>query len=259
MSLCILFAHNMAHAQLFLEQGKIEEDVNPGDTLMDSLRIHNTSDQTYRVSVYWEDFEYQPPFDGSKKFLPKGTLDRSLTKWINFSPQEFTLKPYENKEVSYVINVPNSISGGYYGVMFFEKEPEELKSQRGLSIVARVGCLFFIEANIRTKKVSLKNLSISGNSITGKIFNEGDVIVIPETVYYILDEDSLVADRGEVKNVYLPPDNSADYQIDLPSDLPRGHYMMVLTMDLSDGDILVKEIDFEKSGLTGLQILEIRD
>ena len=50
-----------AHAQLFLEQGKITLTVSGGDHLNGSMLIHNTSSDKVDIKVYWEDFEYKAP------------------------------------------------------------------------------------------------------------------------------------------------------------------------------------------------------
>ena len=57
-----------ASAQLFLEQGKVKLTVNPSENVSQTLMVHNTPDKAVKVHVYWEDFEYITPYDGSKKF-----------------------------------------------------------------------------------------------------------------------------------------------------------------------------------------------
>ena len=59
-----------AFAQLLLEEGKIKLNVQPGETVMNSFFIDNTSSESFPVKVYLEDFVYVPPFDGKKNFLP---------------------------------------------------------------------------------------------------------------------------------------------------------------------------------------------
>jgi hypothetical protein len=42
-------------------------------------------------------------------------------------------------------------------------------------------------------------------------------------------------------------------------DLDPGAYTLVMTITLEDGDVLVKEIDFQKSDPSTFKIIEIRD
>ena len=83
-----------AQAQLFLEQGKVSLAVSGGDHLNGTLLIHNTSSESADIKVYWEDFEYKAPYDGTKNFLPAGTAPGSASQWVAFSPQTFTLPPF---------------------------------------------------------------------------------------------------------------------------------------------------------------------
>src|ERR1700679_3463586 len=109
-----------AKAQLFLEDGKKVLAVSGGDHLNGSLLIHNTSSQQADVKVYWEDFEYKPPYDGSKNFLPAGTAPASASQWVIFSPQTFSIPAFGQQKVSYTVSVPAVIQAGHYGVLFFE-------------------------------------------------------------------------------------------------------------------------------------------
>ena len=110
---CLLFT-STAFAQIFLEEGKIFRNVDKGDLINESMVVQNTSDESIDVLVYWEDFEYQPPYEGSKKFFPAGTTNNSANSWISYSPQKFTLAPHGKQKISYVIDVPPNAKGGYY-------------------------------------------------------------------------------------------------------------------------------------------------
>src|SRR5277367_6586617 len=88
-----------AHAQLFLEQGKLVIAVSGGEHTNGSLLIHNTSSEVANIKVYWEDFEYKSPYDGTKNFLPAGTSPASASEWVTFSPQVFTMPGFGQQTV----------------------------------------------------------------------------------------------------------------------------------------------------------------
>ena len=141
----LLMTCSYASAQVFLEEGKVQLDVTPGENIAGKLTLHNTSGQNVDMKVYLEDFVYKPPFDGSKEFLPKGTSEHSIADWVSVSTQSLTFGPYAKKTVPYSINVPEDMDKGHYGVLFFEKEGMQVDGKTGLNVVTRVGCLFFIE------------------------------------------------------------------------------------------------------------------
>ncbi len=231
-----------APAQLFLEQGKISLAVSGGDHLNGSLLIHNTSSQQVDIKVYWEDFEYKAPYDGTKNFLPAGTAPTSVSQWVIFSPQTFSIPAFGQQKIDYTVSVPSVIQEGHYGVLFFESGSTALKNENGVFLVTRVGCLFFIEPKNKTKKAVLQNIGLKANGFTANFVNQGDVILIPRTTYYIMQEGGLVLLRGEVKKLYVPPGASAPLEILLKKQLSPGHYTLVLNSDLEEGDVVVKEI-----------------
>ena len=255
----ILAGNPSAFAQIFIEEAKVNLSIKPAETAVGSIIVHNTSDRNLPLKAYWEDFLYQPPYSGEKKFLPVGTTQYSCGRWVNFSPQEFTLPPYGEKKIEYVVSPPKDIKGGYYGVLFFENAESEMKKVTGIQIVTRVGSLFFLESSDKIKKAKLENFSFEGDELKGSFTNTGNVILIPHGVFYIMNEENVVGDRGEIKNMYLPPEETAAFSLTVAKNLSPGKYTIVITFDLQEGDSAVTEIDFSKEGTSRYKIIGIRD
>ncbi|MDE1920416.1 MAG: hypothetical protein KGJ09_02200 [Candidatus Omnitrophica bacterium] len=240
--LLMVFSCGEARAQLFLEEGKKVFAVSGGEHLSGYLLIHNTSADPAHLKVYWEDFKYVPPYDGSKKFLPEGTAPDSAGPWVTFSPQEFDIPSFGRQKVDYIIHVPTVIKEGHYGVLFFERSGTKLGgNEAGLTIVTRVGCLFFIEPKNKNKDASIQNISIKDSNLTANFTNQGNVILIPHTTYYILQNDGTVLLRGDANKLYVPPGASAQMVIPL-KQLKEGNYTLVINADLQEGDVVVKQV-----------------
>jgi len=158
-----------ARAQLFIEEGKVTLAVSSGERVSKSFLIHNTSADSMPVKVYWEDFQYQPPYDGAKLFLAAGTVPGSAS-FVDqlFSPRIHS-PGFGTQKIDYMINVPDKIEGGHYGVLFFEKAGNPVKDVTGVTIITRVGCLFFIEAKDKKKTAALQDIKISSSIVTGKL------------------------------------------------------------------------------------------
>jgi len=247
------------YAQLLLEEGKKVHSVKPGETIVDSLNAHNTAGEEISIKAYWEDFVYIPPFDGQKKFFPYGTTEVSAGKWLSFSPQEFTIPPFSKRKISYTIKIPMDAKGGYYGVLFFEKNDPGQLDRTGVQVVTRVGCLFFIETQDKEKKARVEDITISDNNIQGNFLNAGNVIAIPEGIHYTLDAEGIVVSRGKLEKMYIPPGQRASFSIPVESDLSPAQYTTILTFDLGEGDSIVKEVDFLKESSVAIKLLELRD
>jgi hypothetical protein len=258
--LSLLFISAMpANAQLMMEPSKVTLNTEAGATIIDKIYLHNTGEEVETVKIYWEDFMYVEPFNGKKKFYPAGTTEYSLKDWVNFSPQTLTLAPKTKQEVNYVIKVPQDISGGRYGVLFFERGAEKGSEGVGVSIVTRVGALFFVDIGEKNKSSEISGWKFTETTLSGVIKNNGNVFIFPQGIYYVMDEEGLVANRGEIEKIYLPPNSSAEFKADLAKDLSAGSYTAVMTFDLHDGDSLVREVDFVTSENGQTEIKTIRD
>lgn len=256
----LVFMASPVQAQMLLGEGKVSLSISGGDRINKSLTVYNNSAETFSVRAYWEDFEYQSPYDGQKLFLPAGTGKNSASQWITFSPQEFSLPAFGKQVIDYSFNIPNGINAGYYGVLFFERNVATPQGEfSGVNIVTRVGCLFFLEPKDKIKKAAMQDLAIAGNTLTGKFINQGNVVIIPRITYYGIDKEGMASDRGEIKKLYVPAEVSALWSMHLPPELKAGSYTYVINTDMQEGDVVVKEVELTTDGFGHFSIQNVRD
>jgi hypothetical protein len=247
-----------AFAQVMLEQGRVALKLQPGEKISDSITAINRGQVPLTLRVYLEDFEYEPPYRGSKKFSPPGTTTRSCAPWMTFSPAILNLEPQEKGKINYSIAVPEDAKGGYNAVLFIENNPQQSDAKIGVKIVTRVGSLFFLETPDSLRNAKVGNVALEKNKLSGQITNQGNVISVLKSTYYILDKGGITADRGEIETICLSPAKTADFSINLPEDLKADTYTVVLTFDLGEGVSVVTEVDFIKSKEGSIQISGIR-
>lgn len=250
-----------ADAQLLVEQGKVRFTVTPNKTIMNQVVIHNTTKNAVKVKAYWEDFIYTAPYKGEKDFFPAGSGKYSCASWVNFMPREFTIPPYGQQNIDYTFRVPADAHGGYYGVLFLESSgtgeiPEGVT--RGVNIVTRVGALFFLETKDKDKACTINIVGAGKEGINGKFFNKGNVFLLPQGVYYLLNDEGIVADRGDLSRGYTVPGSEWDFVIPYPKNLAAGRYHMVLTIDLEDEVSQVVEFDLSKDAQGQYQLSNIQ-
>ncbi len=254
-----MFYPSLVSAQIFIENSKIHLDVAPNSTTVDKVTVQNSSNKSIHLRVYWEDFMYVKPFDGKKNFMPRGTSPYSLSEWITFFPTEITIPPFAKKNIKFTIKTPANAKGGHYGVLFLESLPEASNIRVGLSVVFRMGALFFVETLVKDKTSKINQLTNNTNEFQGTFTNLGNIILIPEASYYIINTTEYVVDRGSIKKFYLPPNETASFKFNIDKDLIPGKYTAVLTFDLLQGDSIVKEIDFIKKKDASVEIIATRD
>jgi hypothetical protein len=244
-------------AQVMVNKSKIKLKAQPGESITGSVKVHNTSERSVEIKVYMQDFDYVEPFEGQKKFLPAGSQDNSCANWVSFSPRQFQLPAFAEKEVNYSIRVPQDASGGYHSILFLEQPAKSVSGKVGLRVIARIGCLFFVEIGDEPRQASVQGFTVDDNHIKAVFANKDNLVLIPEGTFYILDQEGMAVQRGELTTYYIPPDKSREFQIPVKDKIPAGSYSLILTFNLGD-EALVKEVDFKKTDI-GLEVLRVRD
>jgi hypothetical protein len=254
-----VFFCSSAFAQLTLDKREIKLDVSPGDQVTGSITVSNPSKRDITVKTYFEDFTYTAPYLGFKTLLPLDSTERSCGKWITMSMPMFIVPSKGNQEVSYTIKVPLDAKGGYYAVVLFEKGAEAFEAEKGLGLIERAGCAFFIETRDKVKKSQVDDILVTKDGIQGTLGNLGNVILISQGTYYIMDNKGVVADRGVINTYYLPAGEKTPFTVHISNQVPAGKYTLVINFDSGEGKALVKEVDISKGKTGGINILTVRD
>lgn len=245
------FNFSICLGQINLGNREIKLEVIPGEKTTGTISLDNVSDTAVTVKSSFEDFIYEPPYEGIKRFIPARTNPRSCAEWISLVPEVFIIPAGGRQEINYSINVPPEAKGGYTAVVFFEKEAAGAGENIGLGLVIKTGCSFFVETKDKTRELKITEIFVSDNKISGKFLNSGNVILIAEPSVYIMDKAGLVADRGGMKKIYLPPEENTPFTAGLSKRIQPGSWTLVFNFDLDGGGVLLKEIAFtqEASGI----------
>jgi hypothetical protein len=254
-----LFQVSPAFAQLALDKREIKLEAKPGERVSGSVTVINASNKDVTLKTYCEDFAYKTPYLGFKTLLPLGSTEYSLGKWITLATPVFLVPAKGKQEVQYTINVPKDAKGGYYGVLFFEKGEGAVAGEKGIGIIEKIGCSFFLETTDKVKNFKLDDVSVGKDGIQGVLYNLGNVILISQGTFYIMDAKGIVADRGNINKYYLPPGEKASFTVKVSNQVLPGKYTLVINFDMEAGKALIKEVDFSKDNTGSISILAMRD
>jgi len=263
-SISFVFSYRTAQAfNLNVREGKVRLIIPPGGTKAGSIPLENTSDKPIFVTVHMEDWAYISSSDGSKKFSPAGTLANSCANWVKFSPAKLSIPPYGKGMVSYMVNVPQDATGGYYSVLFFESIMSNAANDQGVNVdvALSIGTLFYVEpqGTIR-REVALRNLTLEKNAekssfnLSLEMENTGNIDATASGTFHIMDKKGMVYTRGEFNKVYTLPGDKAQLLSEWKEALSKGIYDLILTIDigkaleeakLGRGPIIVKEAKIE--------------
>jgi len=250
----------------YIDRSKIRLFIKPGEKYFGELFVENPTADNRLMNVYMEDWYYLPENDGSKEFLPAGSLENSCTDWMNFSPSQFTVPPFGKQRISYSVEVPHDARGGYYSAMFFETSVAKLEGasgddrEAGIDLKVRIATLFYLEAEgTVNNQVDISNLSVEKDFSTGGLVlkadfkNKGNLDITATGDFYIIDGQGMIFARGEFNDLYTFPGDAAQILGRWKDSIPPGRYDLVVNLDLdrSKGEggrktpLIAKEAEIE--------------
>ena len=129
-----------------------ELTANPGDVLINKLKVYNHTDSIVGVKMEVEDFTVAGEM-GEVRIEPAETEAYSLARWVTTEPTEFTLEPREQKFVDFTINVPeNAEPGGHYGSVLATTTGVIGEEIVGPAVVQKVGALALLTVSGEVKE-----------------------------------------------------------------------------------------------------------
>lgn len=123
---CVLTTAASARAQtvLSVDPPVTLYEARPGDSITGSITILNPGDRRVRAVLNLGDWHYRE--DGTAEYPEAGTLERSLSSWVSFTPSDLMLDPRARGTVRYTVTVPpDAAPGSHWGVLFITGEDPE--------------------------------------------------------------------------------------------------------------------------------------
>jgi len=173
-----------------------------------------------------------------------GTLQRSASLWVQFSPQEIIVEPHTLGTVNVVVTVPQTAAGSYYSVPVFEAMPAdpvlpELTQVNTAS--ATIGLRFNGLMIFTTLDAAEYNLEIMGGQITPPsasaelamildVRNRGNAHARVRGSYALLTSSGVLAGRGAIEEQRYLPDQRKMLTTAWAGELAPGSYTAVITL-----------------------------
>jgi hypothetical protein len=245
---------------LRIDNPKMRIKVTMGQNYTGMVTVDNPSKDPVGVKVYLEDFIYVEPFDGGKKFMPRGTTSRTISDYITFSPENFILEPFGTKTVNFTISPTKPLKETLCGVLFFETSlGSSTEEGKAIDVLGRLGSLIFLDPADGKKSAVFSSPEGGDRKISGIISNSGNLFLSALGTFYVMDANGKVLDRGQTTEAYLMPGDKRPLEIKFVPSLPEGNYTVVVTFDMQDNDIFTKEIDFSISSSGEVKVTGSRD
>jgi hypothetical protein len=195
-----------------------------------------------------------------------GTLPRSASPWVQFSPAEAIIEAHSSVNIKAIISVPFSAAGGYYTMPVFEAMPLETEaassaSTENTAITSRtIRCRSLLM--LATEDASEYHVEITDGKVLPltdstpfeldlDVRNRGIVHASVRGLFAILDAKGALAGRGKVEDDKLLPGQRKMIKTSWAGELQPGSYTAIVTLSYDrigmEPITLVYELPFKVS------------
>lgn len=185
--------------------------VDPGQTISDSVTVTNTGGKAFSFITY-----ARPYFVSGDDYTPVFSTVNNKTdayRWVTFDGATYSAASTQAVKVPFTLTVPkNAASGGHYGVIFAETQPDsEAQGKNQVFRKKRVGALLYVTVKgNNVVKGSVESVSISPLqtqpplAIQSKLKNEGNVDFVNKAKLEVRDIFGQVKYSDEREVTVLP-------------------------------------------------------
>ncbi len=202
----------------------IDHQLNPGDTVLEVIKVFNEDDKPITVFPLVENFTAGTEEKGQPQFYPaeEDKDGTALAKWITVDTQPLTIQPMERTNLQLAINVPKDAQpGGHYGAVLLSTTPPEERT--GVGVASQLATLILIRVSGDVKEIG--SLAEFGYAHPQVWYNYRPVD------FFIRFENSGNTHLRPVGNLFIKdmfgrqvasiPVNTPDYQSVLPNSIRR--------------------------------------
>ena len=240
----------------------VEATVKRGSTYTQSYTLFNNTGERLRISCSVIDYWYD---ENNKRVTGRpGTLPRSASLWVHFSPPEVIVEAHSSSVVKATITVPLAAQGGYYAMPVFQAMP--IKSDaasahhEGDSATASIGIRFRGLVMLATEDANEYNVEILDGKVSPPtastplemdliVRNRGTVHVRVRGVFAIFDAKGALAGRGKIEESRFLPGQRNMLKVPWIGELQPGKYTALITLSYDrvgmESATLVHELPFE--------------
>ena len=168
---------------------QLEIEVNPGETVVKTLKVRNDGTETQILNAYTQDFIVNNN-QGDPLFIEKEDIEDNrwtASSWLQVSPTQIKIEPGELKGIQVIVVAPtDALPGGHYAAVLYSPDKSPGLDQTGSAINPQAGTLLYItipgdiKQDAKVTKFSLPSfLEYGPVNILTTIANLSDIHIKP--------------------------------------------------------------------------------
>jgi hypothetical protein len=198
------------------------------------ITLQNTEGQAEKVLV--EIVDYLPHAEGRTEFLKAGSLERSISSWIQIKNQEVIIAPNSNFVLDYEIQAPASLAPGSYWSMI-RLVPDSAADQSGVQQRVAYGMQVIVRQTPTPEgSVSVENLKVEGDAAKRELRCDlkntavSDMLLHSKIEVFDSAGQKVFQTTGQTQRLYP----GSDLSFSFPLDVKSGSYQAFLMFE--DGE-----------------------
>jgi P pilus assembly chaperone PapD len=234
-------------AGLGLRPMRLEMEVVPGKSKTASFVIESPpSDVEVRGRLILSLTDWEIHEDTSVAYLEAGTLAKSASPWIVFSPSDVTISSGQERLVRVTANVPVGTPPGVYtSAMFVQERPPARLPQKGEQLVFfrfRYVVTIYVIVQPVSGKGEIADFQLQrdaqGLHLVCQLKNNGTRHLRPYISWFLRSgTEELIAEKNVETTVLLPAATTKE-TLAIPMPLSPGEYEIEAQVDFRDGQPL---------------------
>lgn len=197
------------------------------------ITLQNTDNFSEKVLV--EILDYLPHAQGRTEFLKPGSIERSISSWIQVKNQEIILAPNSSFVLDYEVQVPANITPGSYWSMI--RLVPDTSGQEGVQQRVAYGMQVIVRQTPTPEgNISLENLKVEANDSKKtlccdlKNTSVSDMLLHSKLELYDSTGQKVFETSGQTQRLYP----GSDLSFSFPLDVKKGSYQAFLIFE--DGE-----------------------
>jgi hypothetical protein len=232
---------------LMISPARLEELVNPGETITRSVKVVNNSTSPKKLFAFLRDFKSEGE-EGVAKLIEPGSEEGAyISSWIKISGEGVDFLAGEEKQFDFSIEVPKTAGpGGYYGAIIFGTRGEEVRldaAEKGaaIAVAQQAGTLILLQIKGEAQEDAMVRDFITDKEIyatpfavkfTTRIENQGNVHLKPHGTIEVsnLLGDKVITLRVNDNGANILPRSLRKFENTWQSAMAFGRYKAVLAL-----------------------------
>ncbi len=215
---------------------KLQITAPAGHSTVRTVNVYNNGEAPMRVQTRVVDWTSSP--HGEMELAPAEPDRRSAAAFIAPESNEFTVGPHDAGIVRITAALPDSASGSYWAIVFFDCEGGGPSNGLGLVTNVSFGATIYLTAEgteERDDAIAAMQVNAAGDtsglSLEFAVRNRGNVYHYPAGWVQVLGSDDATLLEARIPTRVLLPDHELTYKRLWAPPAP-GSYRMVVTLDL---------------------------